>query len=156
MEYVGFMQLILKIIILYKNQVLYGFRTKVALVENKPCTIGTTCRGQPEDLRQDQNPFPKGQNQFAQSQKQMRQELNQFTSDQNQITPDLDQFIKDPNWFSTAEEISSYEEDQSSLKAKWFNQESRPILLDRQSGEEFQSDGPPDCRVIRTQCPPSR
>jgi hypothetical protein len=28
---------------------LYGFRTKVTLAENSPCTLGTTCRGSPEE-----------------------------------------------------------------------------------------------------------
>ncbi len=30
------------------------------------------------------------------------------------------------------------------------------LLLDRQTGEEFQSDGPPDCRVVRLENCPKR
>ena len=126
---VSLIRVISNIIILFKNQVLYGFRTKVALFENRPCTIGTTCRGQPEDLRKDQSQIPKNQIQF------------------DQITPVLDQFIKD----QTPEEMSTSEENQTSSK----DSDSVPILLDRQSGEEFKSDSPPDCRVIQTQCPSS-
>ena len=77
--------------------VLYGFRSKVTLVENKPCILGSTCRGTPVD---GSNPEPDS--------------------------------TSDPGPGS----------------------EPGPNRIDRQSGEDFSSDGPPDCRVIRSnQCP---
>jgi hypothetical protein len=85
----------------------YGFRSKVTLVENSPCILGSTCRGVPDDESNAQSTL-------------VREKL-----DLNSIwdNPYLDRIrIRSDN-------------------------------LDRQTGEEFASDGPPDCRVVRsTQC----
>ncbi len=79
---------------------LYGFRTRVTLVEDQPCTLGVTCRGQPE-----------GGDGFGSS------FFGNFSS-----SP----FLR-----------------RSSENAVDFTDQ----LLRRQTGEEFSSDAPPDCRV---------
>ena len=82
----------------------YGFRTKVTLVENSPCILGSTCRGEPY----------------------------------------------------TGPDVESMTAESSSIQNKVDNYDLIQNYLDdfeRQSGEEFSSDGPPDCRVIRnSQC----
>lgn len=90
-----------------EEEVKYGFRSKVTLVENSPCMLGSTCRGVPEDESRTQSNF-------------IHKELN-FNS----------------IWENPELELIRIRSD----------------YLDRQTGEGFSSDGPPDCRVIRSsQC----
>ena len=155
---------------------MYGFRTKITLVEDKPCTLGTTCRGQPDDLRQDQIPMSKDKVLSGQYQKEIKQDENQFMvdhnlfmKDQNLFMKDQNQFMKDQNKFlmeqnhftidqnKFSQSVLRHRTDDNFISSKdtWFDPESSRIILDRQSGENFRSDGPPDCRVRRVQCVPS-
>jgi len=97
-----------------EEEVKYGFRTKVTLVENSPCIIGSTCRGIPVSLSRSESDF---------IQKELELNLNQDE-------PTL-------NWYEENPDFDSVNDN----------------YFDRQTGEEFSSDGPPDCRVIpSTQC----
>ena len=82
----------------------YGFRSKVTLVENSPCILGSTCRGEPElELK--------------------------------------------PETMTTESSSIQNEVDDNDLIQNYLDH------FERQSGEEFSSDGPPDCRVVRnSQC----
>jgi hypothetical protein len=87
-----------------EEEVKYGFRTKVTLVENSPCILGSTCRGFPVGRSRSESDFIR---------KELELNLNQdeLTSDLYEDNPDFDSI--DDNYF------------------------------DRQTGEEFSSDGPP-------------
>ena len=90
-----------------EEEVKYGFRSKVTLVENSPCILGSTCRGVPEGESRTQSNF-------------IRKELD-LNSIWDEVDLDLIRIRSD--------------------------------YLDRQTGEAFSSDGPPDCRVIQSnQC----
>ena len=97
-----------------EKEVKYGFRSKVTLVENSPCILGSTCRG-----------FLVGQSRSESN--LIRRELG-LNLIQDELNLDLYQDNLD---------LGLIEEN----------------YFDRQTGEEFSSDGPPDCRVIpSTQC----
>ena len=82
----------------------YGFRSKVTLVENSPCILGLTCRGQPEPG-------------------------------------------SDPGTMTTVSSSIQNKVDEDDLIHNYLDH------LERQSGEEFSSEGPPECRVVRaSQC----
>ena len=82
----------------------YGFRSKVTLVENSPCILGLTCRGQPEPG-------------------------------------------SDPGTMTTGSSLIQNKVDEDDLIHNYLDH------LERQSGEEFSSEGPPECRVVRaSQC----
>ena len=103
---------------------LYGFRTKVTLTENSPCELGVTCRGVPED-----NP---------------------------ESTLNLSNNFVGPNG-ATIQESSNYQnsypmpESSTSSTTESYNSHAdgyNENYIERQTGEDFSSDGPPDCRVI--------
>ena len=104
------------------DEPLYGFRSKIVLTENSPCELGVTCRGVPEDLNPD-----------LQSSLQQQQQLNSQYYVGSSIQ--LQQQQQNAQYYGS----SSLQQQQN---VQYFDNS-----IERQTGEDFSSDGPPDCRV---------
>ena len=97
-----------------EDAVLYGFRSKVSLIQDQPCILGSTCKGSPDDP--------------------------------NLLDPNLESDAS-PKGLNKAER---FDFDDSESENNFLEKQK---LIDRQAGEEFSSDGPPECRVVRSaQC----
>ena len=106
---------------------LYGFRSKVVLTENSPCQLGSTCRGVPEDdLTSQLNPDL----QLSLQQQQNGQYYGSSTFKQYQHN--------DQNILQLPKQAEEQEEETDQYLDN---------SIERQTGEDFSSDGPPDCRV---------
>ena len=108
------------------DEPLYGFRSKIVLTENSPCELGVTCRGVPEDLNADL----KSSLQQQQQQQQLNLQYYGGSSLQQQ----------------QQQQRNSQYYDSSSLQQQQ-NVQYFDNSIERQTGEDFSSDGPPDCRV---------
>jgi hypothetical protein len=105
------------------DEPLYGFRSKIVLTENSPCELGVTCRGVPEDLNPD-----------LQSSLQQQQQLNS------------QYYVGSSMQLQQQQQNAQYYES-SSLQQQQQNVQYFDNSIERQTGEDFSSDGPPDCRV---------
>ena len=103
------------------DEPLYGFRSKIVLTENSPCELGVTCRGVPEDLNPD-----------LQSSLQQQQLNSQYYVGSSM---QLQQQQQNAQYYGS----SSLQQQQN---VQYFDNS-----IERQTGEDFSSDGPPDCRV---------
>ncbi len=107
-----------------EEEFLYGFRSKVTLIEDQPCILVSTCKGSPQDL----NSNLKSNSEFP---------LNQDYKDYDHYTD-----LKDYNGYQDYQDYQDYKD-----------YKDYQDLYDRQTGEGFSSDGPPNCRVSQTdQC----
>ena len=93
---------------------LYGFKVKVTLAQNSPCTLGGTCRG---------NPLPS----------------LDFNTVANVISGRKSEDFDDLNNVENFSDLDDLNDDLYDLND-----------LDRQTGEEFTSEAPTDCRVTCT------
>ena len=115
------------------DEPMYGFRAKVMLTENSPCELGVTCMGVPEDNTETSIDLAGnygGPNESESSNYQGNSYLPQSTNYHD------DSHIPESSTFSTAGSYKSL--------ADGYNEN----YIERQTGEDFSSDGPPDCRVI--------
>jgi len=106
------------------DEPLYGFRSKIVLTENSPCELGVTCRGVPEDVN------PDLQSSLQQQQQQRNLQYYESSSLQQQ-----------------QQQLNSQYYGSSSLQQQQQNVQYFDNSIERQTGEDFSSDGPPDCRV---------
>jgi hypothetical protein len=117
-----------------EEEFLYGFRSKVTLVEDQPCILGSTCRGSPQDLNSTSE---------SDSNQKRRNEIN------SSETFYSDDFEFQLNWIRKLK-LLNRQDYQDYLDYKDYH--DHRDQHDRQSGEDFTSDGPPDCRVTNVQC----
>jgi hypothetical protein len=123
-----------------EEEFLYGFRSKVTLVEDQPCILGSTCRGSPEDLNST-----------------LESNSNQKRRNKNDSSETFysDDFEFQLNWIQKLKLLNRQDnpDHQDNLNYKDYQdyQDNRDHH-DRQSGEDFTSDGPPDCRITNVLC----
>ena len=109
------------------EEVKYGFRSKVTLLENSPCILGSTCKGIPTNQTDLENPINPEHTENRVNPEDAGNPENSINLENLDFPPQVNQDL---------------------IRKKL------DLILDRQTGEEFQSDGPPDCRVVRLEnCP---
>ena len=118
------------------HEPLYGFRTKVTLTENSPCELGVTCRGVPED-----NP------------ESIQNLSDNFVGPNGATIPESIHLQDNSNPPKSSNYQNSYSVLESSTSSTtesydFISDNYNENVIERQTGEDFTSDGPPDCRVI--------
>ena len=105
----------------------YGFRTRVALVENQSCVLDVTCTATGDRINVALSRQGKAAKNFSKA-------------------PNVNQFLRRRQ---SGDRINVARSRQGKAAKNFSKAPNANQFLRRQSGEEFQSDAPPSCRAVR-------